>query len=164
MGGFVSQNNSNRQANISKKICHHMPSCVRYYGLFPINRNSSFFSPTILGSKGCKVTTRITDHTRKNFLYVILLRWRSYREFTIFWKFFYIAQIHSSIRQKKRKDFDSNLTVWKGQADVKLAVMELGLLARAKECKIFIIRSIAVCQITQGGGDLPVEREADSNS
>jgi hypothetical protein len=26
------------------------------------------------------------------------------------------------------------------------------------------MRSIAVRQITQGGGDLPVEREADSNS
>jgi len=47
---------------------------------------------------------------------------------------------------------------------VKLALMELGLLARAREGKIFIMRSIAACQVTQGEGDLPVEREADSNS
>lgn len=47
---------------------------------------------------------------------------------------------------------------------MKLAVMELGLLARAREGKIFIMRSIAVRQITEREGDLPVEREADSNS
>jgi hypothetical protein len=47
---------------------------------------------------------------------------------------------------------------------MKLAVMKLGLFARARECEIFIMPSIAVCQITQGGGDFPVEREADSNS
>jgi len=46
---------------------------------------------------------------------------------------------------------------------MKLAVMELGLLAGARECEIFIMRSIAVRKIKQGE-DLPVEREADSNS
>ena len=47
---------------------------------------------------------------------------------------------------------------------MKPAVMELGLLARARECKIFIMWSIAVRQITQGERDLPVAREADRNS
>jgi len=36
------------------------------------------------------------------------------------------------IPQKKRKDFVSNLTVWKGQADVKLAVMELGVTRKSE--------------------------------